>query len=100
MGSRENDKAGKWWSPWAERDFMFLRGASMESLKGMGQRLFAHTAYRYPATTVTIPTNIPPTIISPMGMFISLARNKGPGVGGTRELAMAAPAATASTSSR
>src|SRR5690606_20495698 len=100
MGISENQSGGRFFGSSTDNFLISSRGASIESRSGMGHLELAQTAYKYPVIMVMNPTRMPPIIIMPRGIFISLTKNRGPGVGGTRELAMAAAAVIQRMSSR
>ena len=92
MGKREIPRLGNLIVSLAEITFMSSNLASSESLNSMGHFKFAHLAKKYPEVIVNSPTIVPAIIMRPMGMCISPIRKRGPGAGGTREFAIAAPA--------
>src|SRR5690606_38283756 len=100
MGISENQSGGRCFGSSTDNFLISSRGASIESRSGMGHLQLAQTADKYPVVMVMIPTTMPPIIMMLIGIFISLTKNSGPGVGGTRELAMAAPAVIQRMSSR
>ena len=63
----------------------------------MSHLRFAHLAYVYPAAAATALTAIPPSIMAATPAPSSAATNSGPGVGGTSEWVIVAPATMHST---
>ena len=90
-GRRETSNPGRCLSSLAEIAFRSSSLASSESRNSMGIFLFAQTENKYPAEIVKSPTTMPHIIINPMGIPISPIKKRGPGAGGTSELAIAAP---------
>src|SRR5688572_20512670 len=91
-GSKDIKKEGSWALSFADHSFNLSIDVPGVSLNGMFCLLFSQYAYINPTDEQTIPMIRPIMIITPRLTFNALAAKMGPGVGGTNECVIVAPA--------